>query len=655
MEIAGRNAELPEIRRRTRALGGLVVLVFLALAARLFYLQIVEGETYYRVTSDSIIRTVNLPAVRGQIRDRKGRVLATTRPSYSIVVNPAQTTREAFTTVRRLLARDGDVVLDWDQLQQQVRDRARKAAAAAGGSAANVANVANVDRSVILAEDVPHEIMAAIETNPDLPGIRVAATPRRHYPFGALAGHMLGYLNEISADELKRLQDGGYKPADVVGRTGLERQWEPYLRGQKGFEKMVVDRRGLRRADIDASELVEGPVRQAPVPGQNLVLTLDVDLQKIAERALRPHRAAAAVIVEVDTGRVLAMTSKPGFDPNEMSGRLTADVAGRLFADPRRPFRDRATSETYNPGSTFKLISSIAALEDKILGPDERTKCNGFVVVGRRRFRCTKSHGLVGLPSAIVQSCNVFFYELGMRPGMMNRLARYANDLGLGSPTGLGLNGEQAGFVPTEEWHQEQSQKDPREGFVIGHALNTAIGEGSTRVTVMQMALLYATVATGGKLWLPQMVDRIEASDGQVIEEFPPRVRRHISLPPETLALLRRALIGVVNDPKGTAFKARSRKYVVAGKTGTAQAGRLVGPNGEPAPYGDRLDHAWFAGFAPADKPRIAFAIIVEHGGHGGDVAAPVATEIIDSYFDQLAAQAAAPAPPPARPEDRRP
>jgi penicillin-binding protein 2 len=366
---------------------------------------------------------------------------------------------------------------------------------------------------------------------------------------------------------------------------------------------------------------------------------LDLELQRAVERALRGARAAAAVVLEVETGRILAISSKPNFDPNLMSRGLSPESVTRILSDRLRPFRDKALSDAYNPGSTFKVITALAALEEKLITPEDKVKCNGYVQVGRRRFRCTKQHKTVNLHDAIVQSCNVFFYELGGRPGMMNRLAKFAGEFGLGAPSGLGLNNESAGLVPTEEWHHAQAAADKnREGFVVGHALNTAIGEGATRATVLQMALVYAAIASGGKLWLPQIAERVESPSGQIIEEFPPRVRRDVSVTPESLAIIRSGLDGVVYDPKGTAYKARSHHIEVAGKTGTAQVwrGGRVGKDDPPLPY-ERVDHAWFAGFAPASKPRIAFAVLVEHGGHGGAVAAPVAMEIVENYFDTVA------------------
>ena len=618
MDIAGQDAELPEIRHRTRYLSALIAMLFLGLAARLFYLQIVEGDSYYRMTADSIVRTVVLPAVRGQIRDHRGRVLATMVPSYDVQVLPSQLTHEAYLHLRELLGPDVEGVPTWEAISEEAQK--------------------GKDRTMVAAEDVKRDVMAQLETALDKPGIKVVAVRRRHYPFGTLASHALGYMNEVTADELRTRKDEGYRSGDYVGRTGIERQWEPYLRGQKGFERVVLSRRGLRRTDVRISDLLDGPINQTPVPGNNLVLTLDIDLQRIVERALRGSRAAAAVFLDVETGRILALASKPSFDPNLMSRGLSPEAISRILSDRLRPFRDKALADTYNPGSTFKVITASTALEEKLITLEDKVRCAGYIQVGRRRFRCSKVHKVVNLHDAIVQSCNVFFYDLGARPGMMNRMAKFANELGLGAPSGLGLNNEQAGFVPTEEWHRTQATADGKsEGFVIGHALNTAIGEGAVRVTVLQMALAYAAIANGGKLWLPQIVERVESPDGKVVEEFPPRVRRDVAVSAESLAIIRSGLCGVVADPKGTAYRARSHRVEVAGKTGTAQVyrGGRIGKDDPPLPY-ERVDHAWFAGYAPAAKPRIAFAVLVEHGGHGGSVAAPVAMEIIDNYFESV-------------------
>jgi penicillin-binding protein 2 len=624
VEIAGQDAELPEIRRRSRYFALVVLVGFLGIAGRLFYLQVVQGDAFFRVTSDSIVHTDLLPALRGQIRDRKGKVLATVRPSYNVFVTPHLLTADSFARLRMVLGMNGDEAIDvWERIQNGEAG----AAASGAGTGTRLA-----ERPVLLAEDISREAMAAIETGVDLPGVKIVSAPRRSYPYGALAAHVLGFMNEISADELRAKKGEGYRAADLVGRTGIERQWDGYLRGRSGFQKNVVDRRDLPKTDIH--DVVDGPSAQAAVAGNNVVLTLDVDTQRFTERALRNASAAGAVVLDVETGRILAMASKPSFDPNEMSGHLTPEAEQRLLADRYHPLHDKTLGETYYPGSTFKPVSAIAALEDRLITPDDKTKCHGSFEIARRRFKCTKTHGVVGLYDAIVQSCNVYFYELGARPGMMDRLAKYGADLGLGAPTGLGLNGEEGGFLPTEEWYRAQKRENPKaEGFQIGQALNAVIGQGSTRVTLLQMATMYAAIANGGKLWLPQIVERVESPDGQVLEEFAPRVRRDLSVAPESLAIVRQALVGVVNESKGTAFKVRSKDIEVAGKTGTAQVhGRHVENGGYEAG-----DHAWFVGFAPAGRPRIAIAVLVEHGGHGGDVAAPVAMEIIHNYFETVA------------------
>jgi penicillin-binding protein 2 len=621
MEIAGQDAELPEIRRRSRYFALLAMIGFIGLAGRLFYLQIIQGDSFFRVTSDSIVRTDLLPAVRGQIRDRKGKVLATIRPSYNVYVTPRLVTAESFARLRAVLGMNGDEAIDvWDRIQNDPKEKARDAGAPK-----------MPERPLLVAEDISREAMAAIETGVDLPGVKIVSVPRRSYPNGVLAAHVLGYMNEISADELRAKKDEGYRPGDVIGRTGIERQWDGYLRGHSGFQKVMLDRRGLPKTEI--RDVIDGPTVQPAVPGNNVVLTLDLDLQKITERALRGASAAGAVVMDVETGRILAMASKPSFDPNEMSGHLTPEAEQRLLADRYKPLHDKTVSETYYPGSTFKAVSAIAALEDRLITPEDKAKCPGSFELARHRFKCTKTHGVVNLYDAVMQSCNVYFYQLGARPGMMDRLAKYGSDLGLGAPTGLGINGEEGGFLPTEEWYREEKRKNPKaEGFQIGQAVNAVIGQGSTRVTLLQMATLYAAIGNGGKLWLPQIVQRVESPEGQVLEEFAPRVRRELAVSPETLAILRQALVGVVNESKGTAYKVHDKDIEVAGKTGTAQvkSGRSEGGY-------ESITHAWFVGFAPAGRPRIAFAVLVEHGGHGGDVAAPVAMEIVHNYFDTIA------------------
>jgi penicillin-binding protein 2 len=285
-------------------------------------------------------------------------------------------------------------------------------------------------------------------------------------------------------------------------------------------------------------------------------------------------------------------------------------------------------ADTYNPGSTFKVVTAVTALDEGVVDQDDRTVCRGSIELGKRRFRCTHNHGPVDAETAMIQSCNIYFYELGGKAGMMNRIAARAKDFGLGEVTGLGINGEVAGLVPTEEWHNARRSRG--EAFSMGHALNTAIGEGATRVTVLQMALLYAAIANGGHLMAPQLVERVETATGQVVARFPAQERRRVNISPETLAYLHRALAGVMNDRRGTAYRARSQKVTMAGKTGTATT-HLSRKREANAAASGHNDHAWFAGYAPVDHPQVAFAVLVEHGGFGGEVAAPVARQLVEA------------------------
>jgi penicillin-binding protein 2 len=384
----------------------------------------------------------------------------------------------------------------------------------------------------------------------------------------------------------------------------------------------------LEAADLQAivGSLAEGGERRIePVPGSDLVTSLDLELQEVVERALARHRSAAAAVVDVDTGRVLALASVPEVDPNLLGSRMSRGEMERLTADPLRPLVDKALRENYFPGSTFKVVPTLAGLEDGLVDPGEIVKCGGAIKFGRRWFHCVEPHGKVDLHKALAESCNVYFYGVGDKLGL-DRMARVAEELGFGAPTGLGLNGEVPGFIPTMDYYKRQG------GFQKGFVLNTAIGQGSVKVTVLQLAMAYAAIANGGRLWVPQLVERIVTPGGKVVQELEPRLRRQLAATPEMLERVRRALYDAVHDPKGTSYAQRVPGLEVAGKTGTAQVhnNRHV----RDVPEGDEsADHAWFASFAPMKRPEIAVAVLVEHGGFGAKAATPVAMEIYQGYF----------------------
>ena len=612
---AGGGTSLSDVRAY-KWLAALVIAVFVLLAARLWQLQVIEGDRLYRRTADNIIKEIPLPAARGQIRDRKGRVLVDNRPSYNVYLRP---TLANDATVARLVKH---LALSEEQ-RASLQSRISTALTRKGADRA---------QELLAFEDVTRDQMGAIESDAaELPGVTVEAVAHRTYPFGTLAAHTLGYMNQIGADELAALRDQGYRPGDYVGRSGVERQWESYLRGKDGFAVEVQDARGHLKTDLDEQEiddLVRGPRRRDPAPGDNLVLTIDLDLQRIVEKALAHHRSAAAIVVDVETGQVLALASHPSFDPNVLTGRLTRVEDERLQKDPYRPLTDKALHESFFPASTFKIIPALAGLGDKLIEEYDRIICRGAYEKPGHSFRCMKSHGPMTLYSAIVESCNVYFYQLGEKV-TMDRMAKLAEEFGFGAPTGIGLQ-EAAGFVPTTDWYKKQG------GFRIGYTLNTAIGQGSTKVTLIQMALAYAALANGGDLYVPQLALRVETPSGKTVQDLAPRLRRHLALEPAHVELVRRALCGVVNDEKGTAHAAfdPTVPVEVCGKSGTAQVRK--NRKGEVAGWDVGNDHAWFTGFAPAKHPRIALALIVEHGGLGGHVAGPTAMEIVKGYFTQI-------------------
>lgn len=582
-----------------------VALAFLVLAARLWHLQVYSGELYFKKSADNFVKELELPATRGQILDRHGRVLADNRPSYNVYITPRFFTGDAMQKLARDLRLDD---ADVDALRAKIQARR------------------GLDRfrQLLAFEDIPRDRLAQLESDGlELPGVSFEAAVHRQYPHGTLGAHTLGYLNQITTEELNSRRELGYAAGDYVGRSGLERQWESFLRGKSGVERIVVDAKGQRKVDVDVRDFLAGPQRIEPEPGHDLVTTLDLDVMRVTEEALKKYHSGAVAVVEVETGRVLALASWPEVDPNILTGRLSFAEAEALDKDPWRPRLDKTVRENYFPGSTFKVVPMLAALEDGLVDPDDTIKCTGAMRFGKRWFHCVEPHGVVNLHRSIVESCNVYYYGLGDRVGL-DRIARTAHDLGFGAPTGLGLNGEVPGFIPTMAWYEKHG------GYQKGIALNTAIGQGSVKVTVLQLAMAYAAIANGGRLYVPQIVEKILTPSGKVVQAFEPRLRRQLAATPQMLERTRRALLGAVNDPKGTSYSARVPGLDVAGKTGTAQVRNRRVRDNEGTPL---ADHAWFASFAPAQKPEYAVVVLIEHGGFGSKSATPVAMEIYRSIL----------------------
>jgi penicillin-binding protein 2 len=647
------RSDVGEFRRRYRWMALAALIAFLVILGRLFQLQALDGAAYAEIAHENIIRRVVLPTTRGVIRDANGKVLASSRPSYDVEIVPGRVMPSA----RPVRYRNGQPIAhdpdSWPRLAEALRLNPEERRTFEARIRA--ACVSDDDKSpcwhtpILVREDVPRDTVAELKQHRDeLAGVDVVGVPVRFYPYKSLGAHMLGYVAEVdpemlarfrphgyedlSREEQQRANPLGYEAGDTVGATGIERAWESYLRGQRGWEKRVVDARGRYRSGPAAEDLVDPPPRLDPIPGRDLRLSIDVDLEQAIDKAMRPHAAGAVVVVDVRTGRLLALYSKPDFDPNDLSGGAgharVREAFTRLYADPLRPMLDKTMSGAFQPGSTMKPFSALAALEDHVVDPDHTEKCEGYVVFGRRVFRCSHVHGSVRLREAIARSCNVYFFHLAEAVGM-DRIARVAQSFGLGEKTGLGINPESPGRIPTRSWYALRY----RGQFRVGFTLNMAIGEGDVTVTPLQLAMAYAAIANGGTLYQPQVVRSVETSDGAVVQEFPPRIRRQVPVPPDDLRRVTDALFDVVNDANGTAYPARDPALDVAGKTGTAQTG-YVAKKEEEAKLGWFLtqNHAWFSSFAPSHAPEVAVTVLVEHGGSGPEVAVPVAMQIVHEY-----------------------
>jgi penicillin-binding protein 2 len=590
-----------------------VIFVFSLLIVRVAQVQLFQRDRWSGIAQQNITKTLELPATRGVIRDVTGRVVASNRPSYDVHAIP-----------RLLEPKDVDRVASLMGLSSPDRAALRMRM--------NELPSGRRTQQLELYSDIDRDQLAALETHmPELPALEIVTVPLRDYPYSTLGAHLIGYLNEVNERDLQHPTDGKpYRPGDRIGRSGLEKRYEPLLRGSRGFRRVVVDARG-RALEGTRPDSLEVEMLKKPVPGHDIQLTVDMELMEAFDRAFAQHPSGAAVVVDVHTGAIRALYSKPVYDPNEMSSGLSTNRYAELTADPFRPLIDKTMYETYFPGSTFKVVTALAALDDAVVDPMQRIECQKFIKIGRQKFRCNKRHEWVDLYDAVVQSCNVYFWELAEQVGL-ERINRYARALGFAQRTGIGVNSEAEGFLATREWYKEHYG-----AFRIGYTLNTAIGQGNTRVTVLQLAMAYAAIANGGTLYAPQVVQNVRSPDGSLSETFQPRVTREVGISPQHLELMRKALVDVVHDEAGTAYAARNKDGVeLAGKTGTAQVVGRKGRSEETASawYLDR-SHGWFAGFAPADEPQVAFAVLVEHGGSGGASAAPIATTVMQQYLEK--------------------
>ena len=590
----------------------MMVLAFVVFVLRLFQLQILEGADLASRSQRNSVRSVRIEAPRGEIVDREGRTLATTRPAFDVqlIPNDVQVPGLTYRVLAELLGRNAE------ELREGVGDtRGRRRF-----------------QPVSLQKDLSPEQLARVETHRfALPGVVTDVRPLRDYVEGVRAAHVLGTIGEIESRQLEWKEFAGYRAGEIVGKFGLEARLESHLRGRAGGRNLVVDVAGREIEVID--EL-------GSVPGGRVVLTLDLDLQRAAEAAFDssdpalPDKMGALIALDPRSGDVLAMVSRPAYDPNSFAGGIDTQSWNRLMSDEWKPLRNRAISGQYPPGSTYKAIVAVAGLAEGLVDPDARVFCPGHYRLGRRVYRCWKrgGHGFVDFQQALVGSCDVYFYELGVSLGI-DRIADYAKRFGLGRLTGIPLDGERPGLIPTQEWkHRVRGEE-----WIKGETVSASIGQGYDLVTPLQLAVAYGAIATG-VVREPRLVRRTETWNGELVAEFPPSEGQAVDVAPAVLERLRRALTAVVMDPHGTGARARVPGIAVAGKTGTTQVVSLdlvkdMEESEIPIQY---RDHAIFAAFAPAEAPEIAVAVLIEHAGKGGGAAAaPVAQRVLATYFEK--------------------
>ncbi|NJA08386.1 MULTISPECIES: penicillin-binding protein 2 [unclassified Methylomonas] len=584
----------------------LIIVLMIGLVVRLVYLQVVGHEHYAMLSKDNRIKIAPLPPTRGVIYDRKGRMLAENVPTYSLELIPEQIGNldDTLKRLQQLLNIPDEKIEAFQKLRKRNK---------------------SFTSTALLQNLTDEDVAKFAVVRPYFPGVDVYARLVRHYPYGDLTSHVVGYVGRINEQELKTLPSVMYRGTDHIGKTGIEKTYEEHLLGTAGYEE--IETNAQARA-VNTVATVE------PVAGSNIYLTLDIDIQKIAYDALVEFNGAA-VAIEVKTGAVLAFVSRPGFDPNPFVSGISGKDYKALQESPDQPLYNRALRGLYPPGSTVKPFLGLAGLEYGVIDFGHRLFCPGYYKLPNvdHKYRDWKKwgHGMVDMNEAITQSCDVYFYDLALALGI-DKMHEFMDKFGFGRKTGIDLVGEIDGLMPSKAWKRHYRNQ----AWFPGETLITGIGQGYTQVTPLQLAHATATLANGGKVITPHLVHSIISAD--YADRIEGKADRIIPLKPQNVENVIRAMTNVVHGARGTAGRlAKAINYQIAGKTGTAQVFTVKQEEkyNEDAIDFKMRDHALFIAFAPVHDPQIAVAVIAEHGGHGGSVAAPIAGEIIDAYLNQ--------------------
>ena len=572
---------------------GAVVIVFLVLIARLVWLQLFQGDYYNSLAEGNRLRAIPLAAMRGVMYDRNGQILVGSRPSFMVTYVPTQgkMTDEEANKLSRLLNMPADKILE------------------------KAGKVKNSYVPTVLAQDLTPDVVTKVEERRnELPGISVDVQPIRYYPYDMMAAQIFGYVGQIDEDDMERLKgEDGVSNVTQIGRAGLESYYDDVLRGKDGSRQVEVDASGSPVMEVE---------RKNPVQGHNIHLTLDLNLQTALEKAMDAQIAQgigvsgiAAVAVDPNTGAVLAMASRPAYNPNWFTRGLTESEWKQINGNPNHPMENRVIAGEYPPGSTFKLITGAAALELKKITPDEMIFDSGRHWLVDMRNAGGEALGWINFTEALAKSDNVYFYELGRRVGI-DKLAEYAKMFGMGKKTGIAMRGEAAGLVASEEYKEKNYHQD----WYLGDTFNSAIGQGFQLVTPLQAAMIVSEVANGGIQYKPFIVSRIDNLGGTPYKIFAPEQTGTLEVSKTTLDLIREGMRNVAEE-SGTAGSLFAGFPVqVAGKTGTAEnfSGR---------------DHGWFVAFAPYDHPRIVIAVLTEQGGFGASSSGPIVRAMLEEFF----------------------
>lgn len=596
------------LRRRIKRLAVILLGAFCLLLARTWYMQIYQGDYFLRLAENNRLRSLRTGSLRGKILSRHGEVLADNRPAYTLMAIP------------ELLPSPLPVPL-LTLLHESAKEEKVETLLPRQGSAGF--------KPIPIQRDLSRDQVAYFaEHRMDFPGLFIEVEPLRVYPQGVLAAHLLGYLGEISEAQLRRARELGYAPGDLIGQYGLEQAFEDVMRGEHGLRRVEVNALGRE------TRLIE---KYPPTSGKSLVLTIDVSLQRLAEQLLEGH-TGSIVALDPRNGQILAMASRPTFDPNTFATRPSLAEWKALLKNPRFPLHNRAAQGQYPPGSVFKIVTAIAALAEGVVTPQTTVCCPGHYVYGGRTFRDWRlsGHGCVQLRQALAQSCDVYFYHVGQLLGI-DRIAQYARAFGLGQATGFAPGLEKSGIVPSTQWKRQVR----RQVWYAGETLSVAIGQGYTLTTPLQVANMVATLANGGTLYRPYVVLRQIEADGTMLADTSPTALERLNLPRSYIAAVQQGLWSVVNDPHGTGKAARHERIAIAGKTGTAQVVGIPANNASPQRQAhlpeQHRHHAWFGAYAPFEDPRIAVVVMIENAGKGGGQFAGYAKTLIAAYLTSQA------------------